>query len=229
MRLPAEWPLRGGEVVTREIGTGLYESLRVQRDTTIEPFRGRRGACHDEDVLDVMTLGRIVVRLPLDTLEVSVAFERRYLRARSQRNCRVFLDAPDQIARHRVGQSSGSDEHVHLSGALREKHGGLASGVTSSDHDHFLALAQLRLDERRAVIDPCSLELRDILEGQFSVFRTRRDDDSTRRHAWSMVDFDRVSAPCAVESCRALRNYHLGSELLCLRVSTGGELPTRNA
>ena len=65
------------------------------------------------------------------------------------------------------------DEHVHALGGLREKHGGLPGGVAAADHDHLFPAAQLRLDERRAVVHARALELRQVRRAPVSDTRRR--------------------------------------------------------
>ena len=52
---------------------------------------------------------------PRHALEVLVAFEADDLRARAQRDGRILLDAANEIARHRLGESLAANEHVHVS------------------------------------------------------------------------------------------------------------------
>ena len=51
---------------------------------------------------------------------------------------------------------------MHAPGRLREEHRRLAGRVAAADDDHLFAAAQLRLDERRAVVDAGALELRQV-------------------------------------------------------------------
>ena len=76
-----------------------------------------------------------------------------------QNDRRVVFDASNQIARHAVGETTGSDEHVHAPGGLRQKHGGLAGGVSAAHHNHLFTAAQLGLDERRPVVHTRAFEL----------------------------------------------------------------------
>ena len=80
------------------------------------------------------------------------------LGVRAQDDRRVLFDAPNQIARHALGQTVRPDEHVHLLGGLREKHRGLTGGVSTAHHDHLLTAAHLRLDKRRPVVDTRAFE-----------------------------------------------------------------------
>src|SRR5689334_7928229 len=56
MRRPGQRPLRLCEIVACEIGTGLDESLLVERETAREPARVRHGAGHHEYLLNRVRL-----------------------------------------------------------------------------------------------------------------------------------------------------------------------------
>ena len=84
-------------------------------------------------------------------------------------------------------------------GRLREEHGGLAGGVASAHHDHLFAAAELRFDERRAVVDARAFELREVVDRQLAILGARRDDDGARRHRGPVVDRDGVRLPIARE------------------------------
>ena len=101
---------------------------------------------------------------PLDPLQVIVAFERNDLGVRRQINRRNLLDAPDQIPRHGLGQPGRSDEHVNAASVLRQEDCSLTRRVAAADDDHLLAAAQLRLHERRGVVDACPFERREVVE-----------------------------------------------------------------
>src|SRR3977135_375714 len=100
MRGRGAWRPRRAEVAPPKTRGGLYEALRVQRHTAVEPVGAGRGARHDEDVLDVVSLDWTVIRPPMDTLEMAVSIEGRNLRARSQRDRRILFDPPNQVPRH---------------------------------------------------------------------------------------------------------------------------------
>src|SRR5438874_12257210 len=104
MRRPRQRPLRGLQFFMRKIGSGLDESTRVESQTSLQPFRARRSACHDEDVLDIMTLGKPAVSSPFNALELSIPLEFRQLSAFVQNDGGAFLDPSDQIPRHRLGE-----------------------------------------------------------------------------------------------------------------------------
>src|SRR6185436_7664017 len=107
-----QWPLSRAQFLLRKIGAGLDESALVQRDASVEPARARLGAGHHENVADLVCLFRATVRAPADLLEMTIALEAGDLRARSQLDLRALFDATDQIARHRVGESLGANQHV---------------------------------------------------------------------------------------------------------------------
>src|SRR5439155_26911411 len=53
-RRARQWPAGGGEIVVREIRTGLDEAVLVEREASIEPAGVRHRARHHEDVSDLM-------------------------------------------------------------------------------------------------------------------------------------------------------------------------------
>ena len=135
------------------------------------------GAGHDEDVTDVVGLDRRRSRL---------------LRQRTRSRCVVLPSSADDLGVRVAARSqdcprcggSGSatcvsarpldaHQHVHAPRRLRQEHRRLAGGVAAADHDHFFAAAQLRLHERRAVVDAGAFELRQVLDRRPPVFARR--------------------------------------------------------
>ena len=75
---------------------------------------------------------------PAHAFEMVVPFERDDFRAGAEDDGRILLDAPDQIARHGVGEPARPHEHVHALGGLRQEHGRLAGGVAAAHDDRPL-------------------------------------------------------------------------------------------
>ena len=71
---------------------------------------------------------------------------------------------------------------MHVPAAAREEHRRLAGRVAAADDDHFLALADLRLEVRRRVVDALADEAREVLDRDRPVLRAGRDDDRPRVH-----------------------------------------------
>src|SRR5712692_2098096 len=73
----SERPMRCGQIIPRQIRSRLDEPFRVKRETTIEPPRTGNGACHDEDVPDVVGLdGPGWIVSPAEALEMVTSFQR---------------------------------------------------------------------------------------------------------------------------------------------------------
>src|ERR1700730_5352384 len=109
---------------------------------------------------------------------------------------------------------------MHLTGALREKHGGLTRGIATADDDHLLMAAQLRFDDGRSVVHTGAFELRQVHERWAAVFSAGGDDHGPRRHAWPILDPHGVRLPIAREPCRTLEGPQT-----CVSLSTPSSLP----
>src|SRR5881409_707150 len=76
-------PARRREILLRQVGTGLDETPRIERDTALEPCRAGHRACHYEDVPYVQRLdGLGGLMPPAHTLEGIVALQGSDLRLR---------------------------------------------------------------------------------------------------------------------------------------------------
>ena len=94
-------------------------------------------------MLNVVRFAWSLILPPRNALEMEIAIQLGDLRTGTQLDRRTLLDAPDQVARHCLGQSSGSDQHVNLSRRLRQEHRCLTGGVAATDDDYFFALTEL--------------------------------------------------------------------------------------
>ena len=113
---------------------------------------------------------------------------------------------------------------MHGSRRLRQKDCRLSGGVSSSDDDYFFALAELRRDERRAIIDSRAFELLDVLQRQLPVLGAARDDHRASVNQRPIVDRDAIGSSGAIQFCRRFGDHQLGAELLRLRKRARGEL-----
>src|SRR5262245_12504836 len=96
---PGQRPLRGRQLVWRQVRTGFDEALVVEYEAAGEPARIRIGAGHDEDVPDVVSFdvaGPGI--LPSNPCELSVALQALDLRIRMQIARRTVLDPATQIS-----------------------------------------------------------------------------------------------------------------------------------
>src|SRR6185295_14477697 len=157
-----------------QVGSGLDEALRVERDTAIQPAGICLGPGHQENVLDVVTRYGPCACAPLHAFEVPVSLESHDLGSRSELDGRGLLDAADQISRHAFGKTAGSDEHVNPSRRLRQEYRGLTGRVGAADDDDLVALADLRFfHERGVVVDTGAFELPEIRERRLTVSGAR--------------------------------------------------------
>src|SRR5215210_8075293 len=103
MRRPAERPVRGREVVGRQVRSGLDEALGVERHTAVQPAGGGIRTRHEEHVPDRLRLGLSAARVaPGHALEMIATFQRHDLRERPHADARAVLDAAYEVPRHRV-------------------------------------------------------------------------------------------------------------------------------
>ena len=108
----ARRPTRRGQVLRRQVRTGLDESAPVECHAAIEPPCTRHRARHHEHVSDVMCFDGVRTTIaPLDAIEVLCAVQRDQL---CPKPCdrRMLLDATNQVARHRIGQPRFPDQQV---------------------------------------------------------------------------------------------------------------------
>src|SRR5947207_3169346 len=104
-RRARQWPAGGSEIVVREIGAGLDETVLVEREASIEPVGVRHGARHHEDVSDLMLLLGAGLRVaPAHRLKRAVTLERDDLRIDVERDRRRLFDPSREISRHRLGE-----------------------------------------------------------------------------------------------------------------------------
>src|SRR5437667_2880960 len=150
-----------GQIIWRQLGSRLNESVIVEDNTTVEPSGARSSTRHDEHVTNVLSFRHAVVPSQVDALEVIFAFERGDFRPCVQSDSRILFNASDQVSRHGVGQTIGSYEHVDVSCRLGEGHGSLPSCVAAANDANLFTGAQLRLDERRAGVHAGLFELAD--------------------------------------------------------------------
>src|SRR5260370_7501136 len=66
VRKADKWPACGGQILRRQVWSGLDESFGVQRNTPIQPVRIGPRSSHDEHVADVvgLDLPRLIVPPP---------------------------------------------------------------------------------------------------------------------------------------------------------------------
>src|SRR6266550_175872 len=133
-----ERPPRGGQLLGRQVRSRLDEPVVVEREAAVQPAGARHRARHGEDVPDAVRLdASALVIAPAHALEVAVALEAHDLRAYMPDDGRMVLDAADQVARHRIGQTRRADHHVHSPGGLGQEHRRLARRVAGAHDDHL--------------------------------------------------------------------------------------------
>ena len=217
-------PAGSGEVFGAQFGSCAHEVLVVERHATRQPGGIRHGPGHHEHAADLAYLRPTGCRvMPRQALEAFIAIQCRDLRARVQRNARVFLDAPDQVARHAVGEAFGTHQHVHMAAAASEENGGLAGRIAATDDDDFLVLAQFRLEVGRGVIDSRADEFRQVGNARVAIFRARCNDDGTGLHHAAVRQFQRVRPAFAEQTRGMAGDVDVGAELLCLYQCAAGQ------
>src|SRR5215472_3469299 len=159
-----EGPVGRGQIFWGQIGTGLDEPLRVERNAVIEPVGIRHSAGHKEEVPDLVLLDLAGSTIsPLNGVEVIVSFQGHDFCVRPQYDRGRRFDPAYQVTRHGLSQTGRPDDQMHALCCLCEKYGSLARGVSASNHDHFFSAAQLRLHIGSAVVDARSLEAGQVL------------------------------------------------------------------
>jgi len=76
----SEWPIRGGEILGRQIPSGLDESIPIESNAPLQPMCVWYRASHDEQVAYSASLHRSgCVITPAHALQMITALERRDL------------------------------------------------------------------------------------------------------------------------------------------------------
>lgn len=127
MGSPRKWPMRGGQILLRQIGSRLDEPVGIERDAPVEPLCAGHGTGHEKDVSYVVGLraaGLIVA--PAHPFEMMTPFQGHDFGVGAEDDGRILFDAANQIARHALRQPARSHEHMHTRARLREEDGRLA-------------------------------------------------------------------------------------------------------
>ena len=104
------------------------------------------------------------------------------------------------------------------------EHRSLTGGVATADDDDLLALAELRLHRRCAVVHARAFELREVVERRLAILGAGSDDHRARRDAPTILHLHGVRRSIAGQLRGAFRDHDLRAELLGLRVGTSREL-----
>jgi hypothetical protein len=99
------------------------------------------------DILFLL-LARVIIP-PSHLLEMAGAVQTDEFRVAQQGDIRGLLNAADKVSRHRVSETGASDKQLQVFCVFSQEHSGLASRVSTSHHDHFLATAELCLNGSR--------------------------------------------------------------------------------
>jgi hypothetical protein len=124
---------------------------------------------------------------PRDALEVRVARKADDFGLVVQLDGRIFFDALNEIARHRIRQLASAYEHVDLARRLRKKNSRLSRGVAATDNRHVLSFTELRFHEGRAVVNSLAFEFIQIAERRLVVLCAGGYDDGARRETVPVV------------------------------------------
>src|SRR4029453_2456407 len=101
MGRPGGGPMRGPQVLLRQMGSLLDESFCIECDAPLEPLRTRNCPCHEENmpyVVGVGVAGLIVA--PAHPFEMITPFEGHDFGVGSEDDGWILLDTTNQIARH---------------------------------------------------------------------------------------------------------------------------------
>src|SRR6516164_6514767 len=173
VRRTLEWPLRGGEIVTRKVRSSLYEAFSVERDMAdraAQPTRIRLCTGHQEHVPDIVARDGPGAVAPRDRFQAPVSLESHDLRSRSDLDRRGLFDTAKEISRHALRKTVRSNKHMNASASPCQKHRRLTSGVGTADHDRFIFVAELGvLHECRVVVDADTFEPTEILDRWFPI------------------------------------------------------------
>jgi hypothetical protein len=98
-RGPGRRPMRGGQVVLRQIRSRPDEPFRIERNTPIEPLRAGNGAGHDEDVPDFVGFDAPdLIVPPANSLKMALALQGYDLRIGSDRDGRRLFNPANQVS-----------------------------------------------------------------------------------------------------------------------------------
>src|SRR4029077_18181160 len=224
MRYAVERPSGSGELFLRQVPSGLDETLRIERDTAIQPTGVRFGPRHVEYVLKIVTGYRAGAVAPPDTLKMFVSLKSHDLGSCLELDCWGLLYASNQVSRHARRKTAGADEQMNAFHRLRQKHRGLAGRVRSANDYDFIAFAELRFHEGRVVVDTRTFELSEIRERRPMVSSPSGNDHCASRDGHAVVESDAVGVVFADQLRGAFRDHDLGAKLLGLGVGASGQV-----
>ena len=106
-----------------------------------------------------------------------------------------------------------------------KKHRALAGRIAAADQNDLFACAQARLDLRRPVPDPATLEARDVGDRRTPVSCAARDHDRPGLNAIAAVKFEdeRAIFARAIQRPDPDGNHHVGAEFLRLNEGAGSQ------
>src|SRR5258708_5849120 len=159
-------------------------------------------------------------------LQVIVTLDGNDLTPRSHFDGRMLFDATNEVTRHAVGELALPHHHDDPVGPVGQVNGGLPGRVTGAkDHDRF-GVAEVGFHRRREVVDPGAVEVRQILDRQPAIFRSRGDDDRSGVDSRAVVDLDGEWSLVATKTHCGFGDQQLRTKFLRLRERARGELLT---
>src|SRR6185437_15107150 len=116
-------------VLARYVGTCIDEAALIHSEEAVEPISVRRGANKNKHCGGANRL-RFASRAIAQRQTFEVLFSERlgYFGVSKHFDIRGRFNLIDKIARHALGKRTGSKNHSHLAGILREMHRALARG-----------------------------------------------------------------------------------------------------
>ena len=197
----------------------------VQNDAAVQPRGIGDRARHDEDMADAVSFdhARQLVA-PADPFEPAAPLQADDLRPRVHFDRRIFLDASNQVTRHRPGEPWCANDHMDTPRRRCEKDRRLPRRVAAADDHDFLSDAELRLHRRGAVVDACTFERGQVVQSGLAILRAGRDDDRARANPGAVVNLDLVMRALAGQPCGASGDDDVGAELQSLGVGAACQL-----
>src|SRR5678815_121139 len=99
MGCSAERPMSAGQILLREIGSCLDETLGIKRNAPMEPLCAGNGTHHEKNVSYVVGFGVPgLVAAPGDSFEMMIPFQCDDFAVGPEDDSRILFDAANQIA-----------------------------------------------------------------------------------------------------------------------------------
>ena len=222
------------QLVGSEHGAGQDIAFGVQADALRQPFGVRLGADEHEHggAAQVVGLARAIVAQP-HALDGPVAFDAVELLVLEHFDPALsgeHVDAFAEIFRHALAQIVAANDDLHLLGALRQKHCGLAGRVAAADNDGCGIAANARLDGGGCVVHAGTGQAIATFDIELPVAQSRGHQQAARAgHLTGTQAQVMFAVGGTVDRLHADRRRELGAELERLQVAEIGQLGAADA